>query len=302
MRVLGDDEIRARLPADRVVAVLTALLHAQAEGDFRAPARAVIPLTHPERLTVTAGALGDQWYGYRAYAGVGAQGDEQVTVVHDGASGAVLSMAVSALLGPMRCGGMTAVAVDALTPPGPVDVTLVGAGQQAYHQLWALRAVRTLRRVRVVGRSPGSAARFVEEVRSRLGLDAAEATPPDLDADLVVLATSSPTPVLDPERIRPGQLVVTVGPKQVGRAEYSPALAAAADLVVTDSLAQLRGYDPPHVLADQADEIVELSSLLATSRADHGDELGLGAAARARALFCNVGLAGAEAALLQFLL
>lgn len=299
MRVLGDDEILARLPADRVVGVLTALLHAQAEGNFRAPARAVIPLRFPERLTVTAGALGRQWYGYRAYAGVGAHGDEQVTVVHDGASGAVLGMAVSALLGPMRCGGMTAVAVDALTPPGRVDVTLVGAGRQAYHQLWALQAVRPLGRVRVVGRSPGSAARFVEAVRSRLGLDAAEATPPDLGADVLVLATSSPTPVLATEQIRPGQLVVTVGPKQVGRAEYSPVLADQADLIVTDSLAQLRGYDPPHVLAGRAHEIVELGLLLAGPGAKGGVETGGGAAAGPRVLFCNVGLAGAEAALLH---
>ncbi len=303
MKVLGDDAIRDLLPAERVVAVLGELLRAQARGEFVAPARAVVHLGRPARLSVTAGAMARRWYGYRAYAGSGADGDGQVTIVHDGESGAVLGMAVGRLLGPMRCGGMTAVAVDRLAPPRPLDVTVVGAGRQAFFQLWALRAVRPVRRVRVVGRTPGSAARFVDEVRSRLGLDAAEATPIDLagglPGDVVVLATSSLTPVLDPERIHPGQLLVTVGPKQVGRAEFSAALAVEADLIVTDSRAQVLGYDPPHVLADRATEIVEFASLVASPSLDSVGQVDHCRTEGARVLFLNVGLGGAVAALLH---
>jgi alanine dehydrogenase len=229
-----------------------------------------------------------------------------VTVVHDGGSGAVLGMAVGGLLGPMRCGGMTAVAVDWLSPPGPLDVTIVGAGRQAFFQLWALRAVRPVRRVQVVGRTPGSAARFIDEVRTRLGLDAAEATPTDLaggpPGDVVILATSSPTPVLDPERIRPGQLLVIVGPKQVGRSEFSARLAQDADLIVTDSRAQVLGYHPPHVLADLATEIVELASVAASPSTDPAGQVGRAGSAAGRVLFLNVGLAGADAALLHSVL
>ena len=116
---------------------------------------------------------------------------------------------------------------------------------------------------------------------------------------------ASPTPVLDLERIRPGQLLVTVGPKQVGRAEFSARLAHDADLIVTDSRAQVLGYNPPHVLADLATEIVELASFAAspsTEPAGQVGQVGRAGSAGARVLFLNVGLAGAEAALLNSVL
>jgi isocitrate dehydrogenase len=61
VNLLGDDAIRDLLPAERVVAVLGELLRAQAKGEFIAPARAVLPLGHPTRLTVTAGAMAGRW-------------------------------------------------------------------------------------------------------------------------------------------------------------------------------------------------------------------------------------------------
>ena len=63
-------------------------------------------------------------------------------------------------------------------------------------------------------------------------------------AQIVILATSSHTPVLDPAWIDPGAYVTTLGPKQQGRAEFGLDLAEAASLLVTDSLDQIGAYDP----------------------------------------------------------
>ena len=93
--------------------------------------------------------------------------------------------------------------------------------------------------------------------------------------------------------------------KQVGRAEFSARLAHAADLIVTDSRAQVPGYNPPHVLADLATEIGELASFAAspsTEPAGQVGQVGRAGSAGARVLFLNVGLAGAEAALLNSVL
>lgn len=62
----------------------------------------------------------------------------------------------------------------------------------------------------------------------------------------MVLATSSPTSVLDPDWVAPGSFVTTVAPKQVGHAEFGPDMGAACDVLVTDSVAQLSAYDPPN--------------------------------------------------------
>jgi Ornithine cyclodeaminase/mu-crystallin family len=68
-------------------------------------------------------------------------------------------------------------------------------------------------------------------------------------AHIVVLATSSPVPVIDAAWIAPGSYVTTLGPKQQGRAELGLDLPDAASLLVTDSLDQIGAYHPPNVLA-----------------------------------------------------
>jgi ornithine cyclodeaminase len=299
VHVLADRDVSALVTPERAVTVLTQTLLALASGRFIAPPRAGLALGDI-RLAVTAGEMRGEWFGYRSYAGVGAHGDEQVTAVHDLATGRLRGLAVGTLLGPMRAGAIGALAADRLAPSGAVDVGLVGAGRQAYFQLWGLRATRQIRRVTVFARSPEQRSRFAERVAGELGLrvECSSSAEAALGAaDIAILATSSPTPVLADEAIEPGRYVATVGPKQVGRSEYSPALADAADLVVTDSPQQLFGYDPPHVLAgtEHARRIVGLADILAgtTAGRTRPDD---------RVLFCNVGLAGTEAALLEALL
>ena len=63
-----------------------------------------------------------------------------------------------------------------------------------------------------------------------------------------MLATNSPEPVIEAAWIAPGRYVTTLGPKQVGRAEFGPDLVARADVAVTDSVAQTSAYDPPFIL------------------------------------------------------
>ena len=103
-------------------------------------------------------------------------------------------------------------------------------------------------------------------------------------ADIVVLATSSPTPVIDPAWVAPGAFITTVGPKQVGRAEFGPELVAACDLAVTDSVAQISAYDPPNILIGTPHEhrLTSLGAVLA------GDATGR-TGEEQRLLFCSVG-------------
>lgn len=109
----------------------------------------------------------------------------------------------------------------------------------------------------------------------------------------MVLATSSPTPVIEVAWVNPGAYVTTLGPKQQGRAEFGLDLAEAALLMVTDSVDQIGAYDPPNVLASTAHErrLVSLGAL----RAGEVDAPASGGLS----LFFSVGLAGTEAFLLD---
>ena len=154
----------------------------------------------------------------------------------------------------------------------------------------AASCVRTWRQVRVY--SPSAEHRVALAARAcALGLpatSAASARTAVEGVDVVILATSSPTPVIDTAWVAAASLVTTLGPKQQGRHEFGLDLVAASASVVTDSPDQLFGYDPPNVLVatPQAERVVHLGAVLA------------GAPVRHPTLFCSVGLAGTEMYLL----
>jgi ornithine cyclodeaminase/alanine dehydrogenase-like protein (mu-crystallin family) len=70
------------------------------------------------------------------------------------------------------------------------------------------------------------------------------------DADVVMCATTSTTPVFDPRWLKPGTHVNTVGPRAQGASEVDARIAGRVQLVATDSLRQLRSYAQPSFLAD----------------------------------------------------
>lgn len=293
VQVLRDDEIVQLLrPADAVRWISEAI-DAHYRGELIAPPRSTAELDGG-RLVFTAGRLRGSWFGYRSYDTFPTASGDQVVVVHDEGSGHLVAIAVGNELGARRVGAIGAVAVDALVPPSADIVAVVGAGAQAYAQLWALSAVRVLQEVRVYSRNAERRSAFAARVSP---LVAGTCRPVDdartaIDgAQIIILATSSGSPVIDAGWLRPGAHVTTVGPKQRGRAEFGPDLPAAASLLVTDSVDQIDAYDPPNVLAGTPDRerLVTLGQIRHGTTPRPPDGI---------SVFFSVGLAGTEAFLL----
>lgn len=297
--VLTDADITARLDAASAVGWMREALLAAHRGELHTPPRVSTDLGEG-RLVFTTGALTGDWFGYRSYDSFDAEPGAQVVVVHDWHSGAVRGVAIGNELGPRRVGAIGGVAVDALAAPTAKTLGLVGTGVQAWTQLWAISAVRELSEVTVFSRHPLRRKAFAARVFDELGLPAREA-PTAREAvaerDLVVLATNSSQPVVEADWIAPGSYVTTLGPKQVGRAEFGPDLVARADVCVTDSVAQTSAYDPPFILTGtpQHERLRSLGAVLA------GDVPGR-TGAEQTVIFCSVGLAGTETYLLARLL
>jgi ornithine cyclodeaminase/alanine dehydrogenase-like protein (mu-crystallin family) len=283
--VLDDIAVTARLrPASAVTAMRSALLSAH-RGELVAP-----PRVHAGILTFTAGRLPGRWYGYRSYdTHVGGQ---QIVAVHSEPAGDLIAIAVGSALGAYRTGALGGAAAGALASPDATTVGVVGAGLQAWTQLWALSAVRRLTDVAVYSPTPQRRAALAARVQADLGISchAAQSAREAVTArDIVVLATSSAAPVLDAGWLSPGTAVTTVGPKQAGRAEFAPDLPSRAQLIVTDSLPQLRAYDPPALLASAP--VVSLGAVLANEHPGR-------TSADAITVYASVGLAGTEPYLL----
>lgn len=116
----------------------------------------------------------------------------------------------------------------------------------------AINAVLPVAHVQVWSRSPEHRERFTRRASEELGVTAAPARSAEhavRGADIVVLATTSPVPVIDPAWVTDGTHITSLGPKQHGRSEFGPDLAERADVIATDSLGQARAYKPPFCLA-----------------------------------------------------
>jgi alanine dehydrogenase len=110
------------------------------------------------------------------------------------------------LITEVRTAAVSAVATEFLARPDASVLAIIGSGVQARSHLEALRLVRDFREVRVW--SPRRAAAFAEEHGVRAAAAAEEAV---RGADVVVTATTSPTPVLSGEWLSPGVHINAVG-------------------------------------------------------------------------------------------
>lgn len=286
--LFSDDDVRARLdPATAVRAVREALA-AHHDGTLDAP-----PRVHADigdgHLVFTVGQLRARGlFGFRAYKILADA--EHLVAVWDAESGRLRAVVHGEELGARRTGAIGAVAVDAAARPGAVRLGLVGAGTQAWTQLWALRAVRPVAEVVVAARRPERAEVFARRAAEELKVPAravAAAEDAVRDRDVVIVATNSAVPVLDADWIAPGTHVSTLGPKTVSRHEVPAALGARADVILTDSPAQVAGFPEPYLFP--AEGMVDLAAVVAGSAAGRTDPDQI-------TLFCSVGLAGTEVA------
>jgi len=293
--IIDDVDVRARLRARDAVHWMGEAIDAHHRGEFVAPPRVHAQLGDG-RMVFTAGELRGSWFGYRSYDTLDLDPGSQVVVVHDATTGVVRVIAMGNELGPRRTGAIGAVAADALAAPSADVAAVIGTGTQASAQLWALRTVRELREVRVFSRDKVHRDAFAHLTAEQLGLacHSVKSARAALEgASIVILATSSPTPVIKASWLARGAYVATLGPKQRARAEFGLDLAEAAALLVTDSTQQMDAYDPPNLLAATPfrDRMVSLGALRAgeVPRPEPG---GI-------SVFFSVGLAGTEAFLAE---
>src|SRR5919205_1982321 len=110
------------------------------------------------------------------------------------------------LITEVRTAAVSAVATEYLARPDASVLTIIGSGVQARSHLEALRLVHDFREVRVW--SPRRATEFAKEHDVLAATSAEEAV---RGADVVVTATTSPTPVLSGEWLSPGVHINAVG-------------------------------------------------------------------------------------------
>lgn len=157
----------------------------------------------------------------------------------------------------------------ALAPSSVTAIGIMGTGVQARMQLEQLMPITPCRQLVVWGRS----AQALQDYRTfaeRLGFSVVTTQDAERlarNANLIVTTTPSREALLRREWVQPGTHITAVGADTQGKQELEPALVAAADVIVVDSISQCSQYgEISHALKAglvEATQLVELGQLLA---------------------------------------
>ncbi len=176
---------------------------------------------------------------------------QAVYLLHDAATGRPVALLEAGWLTGLRTAAASALAATRLARGDAAVLALLGAGVQAAFHLEAMVGVRPVRHVLVASRTRERAERLAAEAAARhpgLAVEVvSDADAAVAQADLVVAATTSRTPVVRGVRLRPGAFVALVGAftpdareadtEAIRRARvyvdtYEGALAEAGDLLI----------------------------------------------------------------------
>jgi ornithine cyclodeaminase/alanine dehydrogenase-like protein (mu-crystallin family) len=125
----------------------------------------------------------------------------------DPQTGTPLAVMDGRLITEMRTAAVSAAATKLLASPNAKILAVLGSGVQARSHVEALRLVREFNEIRVWSHTLENAKRFASEIGAK-AMSADEAV---RGADVIVTVTSSRTPVLKGEWLKPGSHVNAVG-------------------------------------------------------------------------------------------
>ncbi|HEU0041967.1 MAG TPA: hypothetical protein VFQ15_06435 [Jiangellaceae bacterium] len=202
------------------------------------PARGVVDVPAGQLLFMPAS--GSSWSGVKI-ASIAPANPEQglpriqaLYLLLDGATLTPRALLDGTELTSVRTPAVSALAARHMAAPVASRLLVFGTGPQAWGHVEALRAVRPIRSVGVVGRDQGRVTEFVGRCRA-FGLEAAPQGPESVaEADLVVCATTAREPLFDGARLRPDACVIAVGSHEPTAREVD-AVTVARSTVVTES-------------------------------------------------------------------
>jgi ornithine cyclodeaminase/alanine dehydrogenase-like protein (mu-crystallin family) len=125
----------------------------------------------------------------------------------DPQTGTPLAIMDGRLITEMRTAAVSAAATKLLAPPDAKILTILGSGVQARSHVEALRLVRQFEKIRVWSPTIERAKQFAQEI----GATAMSAEETVRSADVIVIVTSSKTPVLKGDWLKPGSHVNAIG-------------------------------------------------------------------------------------------
>jgi len=220
--VVNGTRVREFLPMRECIGAMERALRALTLGRAVVPLRPVvrIPGDNSGALAAMPAYLEDpRSLGVKAISvfagneGTAHDSHQGAVLLFDPDHGALVAIMDAGAITAVRTAAVSAVATRLLARPDAGDLAMVGAGVQAHSHLEAMRAVRSVRRVRVWSRTAARATEFARQYDASDLTVIAVATPREAveQADLVCTVTSAREPVLMGDWLAPGAHLNVVG-------------------------------------------------------------------------------------------
>jgi alanine dehydrogenase len=249
-RLLNEAQVKALLPMSDLIEAMENALARYSAGEVQQPVRTVLtvgptkayfgvmPAYIPQPARMGAKLV-------TVFGGNEARGlpSHLATILLlDADTGALEAILDGRYITEARTAAVSAVSARHLAKADATTLAIVGSGVQARSHLEALAEVRPLREVRVWSPRPANRERFVAEMSGHTPAQlraTASAEDAVRGADIVVLVTSSPTPVVKDAWIAEGAHVISVGACRPDQREMDPVLVARSRLFVDSRAAAL---------------------------------------------------------------
>ncbi len=207
---LDEGAVSGLLRVQEVIPAMERALADFSSGRVVQPVRTMLPVAEHEGFlglmpAYTGSALGTKLVTFYPHNS-GVPTHHATILLFEPETGEPLVTMDGRLITEVRTAAVSAVATERLARSDASVLAIIGSGVQARSHLEALTLVREFREVRVW--SPRRAEAFAREYGVRAAASAEEAV---RGADVVVTATTSPTPVLSGEWLSPGTHVNAVG-------------------------------------------------------------------------------------------
>jgi len=255
--ILDEAAVQQRLRYDDLIPAVADALAALAAGKVVQPVRTVLPVAPHQGffavMPAYAGALGAKLVTFYP-KNVGVHTHHALIVMLKPETGEPLAVMDGRLITEMRTAAASAVATERLARTHASVLGILGSGVQAKSHLAALRHVRSFSEVRVW--SPRNAPAFAERHKVKAVNSAEDAV---RGADVVVVAVSSTTPVLQGRWLSPGTHVNAIGATRPDWRELDDDLVTTARVFVDSREAATR--ESGDVIAARS-EVTEIGAVV----------------------------------------
>ena len=269
-RLLTEQHVHSLLPMSDLIAAMEAALAKFSAGEVLQPVRSVL-MVGPTKAyfgLMPAYVPSPPSLGAKLVTVFGENHKRQLPshlatiLLLDPETGALLALMDGRYITEARTAAVSAVSARFLAHAGAGRLAILGSGVQARSHLEALQHVRQITDVRIWSPRPQSRQQFVDDMSPHVPVPivaAASAEAAVRDADLIVLATSSKTPVIENAWVADGAHVMGVGACRPDQREMAPGLVKRGRLYVDSRAAALvesgdvvmnlaeGGFDASHV-------------------------------------------------------